>query len=415
VTAIAPFETYPFSLDVRIDQPAGRMHVRSRSAIAGGFQFTDVQGLQSGKGFGLTPELNTYREVSGEPGFVNRYLPHRIVRQALQNRASVRSHDGRVSFATSNGQLLSLTFDPDTSLLRRIEQVGSQGIWGDGMRETLYDDYRRTGTLMLPRRVRVRGTNGVHGAVESSYRVEASDEVTIDPKELELPAGYVKADRSYRPSFAAREIAPNVHLLENVTSTSGQWSYNVLAVVFDDFVLVAEAPASSATSEQVLAKIREIAPGKPVKYLVQSHHHDDHIAGIRPYIADETTILAGPSAKPLIEKIAAAPFHLDPDRLHRRPADAIVETVSTSRTIRDADHAAVIYNIGPNPHARDLLIVYLPKEKILWQADMINDGEYPENASTRDFEKKISSLGLDYQTIVGLHGRQRSATSLVRE
>lgn len=404
----APFETYPFSLDVRIDQPSKRMHVQSRSEIAGDFQFTDVLLLQNGKGFGLTPELKTYRELTSEPGFLGRYLPHRVVTQALQNRASLRSHEGgQVSFATPNGQFLTLTLDPTTGLLRRIEQIAPQGIWGDGTRETSYEDYRRAGALMLPSRMRVRTTNAVHGALENVYRLDARNEVKIEPAELELPAGYVKADRSYRPSFAARELAPNVHLLENVTSTTGQWSYNVLVVVFDEFVLVAEAPVSSGTSEQILAKVREIAPGMPVKYLVQSHHHDDHLGGIRPYIAEKTTILAGPSVKPLIEKIAAAPFHLDPDRLHREPAAPTVETVAASRTIRDANHEAVIFNIGPNPHARDLLIVHLPKEKILWQADMINDGEYPPNASTRDFEKKIASLGLDYRSVVGLHGRQR--------
>ena len=36
---------------------------------------------------------------------------------------------------------------------------------------------------------------------------------------------------------------------------------------------------------------------------------------------------------------------------------------------------------------------------------MINDGEYPENASTRDFAKKVAALGLKYETVVGLHGR----------
>jgi serine/threonine protein kinase len=54
-------------------------------------------------------------------------------------------------------------------------------------------------------------------------------------------------------------------------------------------------------------------------------------------------------------------------------------------------------------------LVRLPKEKILWQSDMINDGEYPENASTRDFAKKVKALRLKYESVVGLHGRSKLA------
>ena len=55
----------------------------------------------------------------------------------------------------------------------------------------LGDDYgrlggqdRRVGALMLPRRLRIRTRNAVHGVVENVFHYDAKAEVTIDPKSL---------------------------------------------------------------------------------------------------------------------------------------------------------------------------------------------------------------------------------------
>jgi glyoxylase-like metal-dependent hydrolase (beta-lactamase superfamily II) len=413
VRAEAPFETYPARIEVALDAPARRTRVEQRSSIAGGFVFTDVTDLRDGEGFSLTPELRTYREVASEPAVLGRLLPHRVFLLALENRASIRwigegGGEEIVSFAAENGRISQLRLDAATDLLRAEDQVLPLGAWGDGRRELIYEGYRRVADVQLPASLRIRTHSSVHGVVESSYRYEAAtSDVRLDPGPPEVPEGYARADYSYRGAFAVRELAEDVYLLENVTSSTRQWSYNVLVVVLDEFVLVGEAPVGSGISEAVLAKIRELAPGKPVRYLVQSHHHGDHLGGIRAYVAEGTIILAGASAAPLIEKIAAAPFDLDPDRLHGAPRRPVVEVVEGSRTIRDARHEVVVHNLGPGPHAQEMLVVHLPRERILYQADLVNDGEYPENETTRDFFVKAAGLGLEFDVLAGLHGRIR--------
>jgi len=411
LAVLPPFESYPLRIDAKIDRPGKRQRMVWDSSIAGDFRFVDVTVLQDGKGFALGEDLKTWREVASEPPTLNRFLPHRLVAQVLQNRASLRwlgSTDGEESvFAGMPMGLMTLHFDAKNGLLKRAERITSYGIFGDGTQEAVFEDYRRVGALQLPARLRVRTRNSVHGALETVYHYDARAVAEFDAKELAIPEGYTKADFSWRGPFTAKPLAKDVYLFENVTGTTGQWSYNVLAVVFDEFVLVAEAPAGNETTDKVLEKLRELAPGKPVRYLVQSHHHSDHIAGIRSYIAEGTTILTGESVKPLIEKIAAAPTLLAPDRLMRDPKAPKIETVKEPRTIRDAHHEVVIYNIGPNPHARDMLIVHLPSEKILWQSDMVNEGEYPPNAATKDFTSKVGALGLKYEQMVGLHGRAK--------
>jgi glyoxylase-like metal-dependent hydrolase (beta-lactamase superfamily II) len=393
---LGPFETYPFQLDVVMDPPK-RLRVVSRSSIAGDFIFSDILAIQDGKGFSATPEVKTWSEVTSEPPVLNRYIPQRVVRQLLRNRSGLRALDDHTIL--SGAQTIHL--DPKTNLVRRIEQVMSS-TYGDAVRETIYEDYRRTAGILLPSRMKVRTTNSVHGTLENVFRYEdIKAEANFGEKDFVVPEGYTKADYSYRGQFATHALAPNVWLLENVSRSTGQWSYNVLVVALEDGVLIAEAPLDGATTERIFDKVRELVPNKSIRYLVQSHHHGDHLGGIRPYIADGVTILTGATSKPVIEKIAAAPFVLDPDRLHRAPKAPRIETIAESKSIG----GVTIYNIGPNPHAEDMLIVHVPAAKVLYQSDMINDGEYPENAATRAFRERMAKLGLAYDTITGLHGK----------
>jgi len=68
-----------------------------------------------------------------------------------------------------------------------------------------------------------------------------------------------------------------------------------------------------------------------------------------------------------------------------------------------------LYDIGPNPHAKEMLVAYLPKEKILFQADMLNpnpNGSIPiAQDVTLSFSENLQKLGLAVEKIYGVHGR----------
>ena len=72
----------------------------------------------------------------------------------------------------------------------------------------------------------------------------------------------------------------------------------------------------------------------------------------------------------------------------------------------------MIYDIGPNPHANEILMVYFPNEKLLYEADMVNKGEYPMRASGQDFLKKLKALGLQVDRIASLHGQVLEKTDI---
>jgi glyoxylase-like metal-dependent hydrolase (beta-lactamase superfamily II) len=195
-----------------------------------------------------------------------------------------------------------------------------------------------------------------------------------------------------------------VHLLQNVTDAQGQWSYNVLAVVFDDHVLIAEAPIDESVSRKVIDAVAKLAPGKPVRTLVQSHHHGDHMGGLRTYIAEGATIVAPQGTRALIEKAATTHSAVVPDALAKAPRPARIEEVRGERIIKDARNEVRIYDV-PNGHAEHMLVLHLPKQRVLYQADLVNAGEYPANDGTRRFAQWLRSRKLSVTTLAGLHGR----------
>jgi hypothetical protein len=77
-----------------------------------------------------------------------------------------------------------------------------------------------------------------------------------------------------------------------------------------------------------------------------------------------------------------------------------------------------IIDIGPSPHANEMLIAYLPKEKLVFQGDLVNlpnTGKYMPttvNASTVHFFDTIKRLGLDVDRITAVHGPSTSLDDL---
>ena len=75
-----------------------------------------------------------------------------------------------------------------------------------------------------------------------------------------------------------------------------------------------------------------------------------------------------------------------------------------------------LYDIGPNPHANEILVAYLPKEKILFQADLLNaapNGSIPiAQDATLSFSEKLQQLGLQVEKIYGVHGRAATPAEL---
>ncbi len=86
-------------------------------------------------------------------------------------------------------------------------------------------------------------------------------------------------------------------------------------VEFEDFVLVAEGPNNEGQSLEVIRQIRETCGDKPIRYLITTHHHEDHTGGIRTYAAEGAIIITHANNEVPIREQLTLPHTLNPDRL----------------------------------------------------------------------------------------------------
>ena len=92
-------------------------------------------------------------------------------------------------------------------------------------------------------------------------------------------------------------------------------SHHSVAINQADHIVVVEGPQHEERSLAVIAKVKELIPGKPIRYLINSHVHFDHSGGLRTYVDEGATIVTHALNRPYYETAWAAPRTLVPDRL----------------------------------------------------------------------------------------------------
>jgi len=242
---------------------------------------------------------------------------------------------------------------------------------------------------------------------------KVNGDVTQDLKFTVIEANTGARDDAFAAPADAQTIPPAPTGAVTVTKLGERayllagGSHNSLAVVFDDHVVVVEAPLNEERSLAVMAKIAETVPGKPIKYVVPTHYHFDHSGGLRTYVAKGVTIVTTPGNTAFVERLAAAPHTIRPDSLSREPRKPVIETFTGKRVFRDATGTLEVIDIGPSPHVTEAVIAYLPKEKAVFVADLFTipvQGPFPPaNPALVHFSDKLKTLAVD--TIVPAHGR----------
>lgn len=363
----------------------------------------------------VNPSVNNFR------GQIRR-LPPFVLVEALDRAATLRylgedEIDGKkqkvISVLRPDNQQLSLSFDAQTNLLTRYGYIYADPITGDSEIAQTYSGYRTVGKLKLPSGRVLYNSGGVVQETEFT-------DVQINTKPAESvfkgPDGFEKlaAPPATPPPPAVSKIAEDVYLLQGLAGGT----HNTLFVAFNDHVLVLEAPEQiiyANNSVQALAKIKETVPGKPIKYLVLTHHHSDHAGGFREYVSEGATIVTTSATKSFLQQAMKAESSLLP-RLSPQQKLTIETIENKKRVFQDDKHVVEIYDIGPNPHATEILVAYFPKEKILFQADLLNpapNGTIPiAQDTTVRFAESLKQLGLQVEKIYGVHGRATTPEEL---
>ena len=207
-----------------------------------------------------------------------------------------------------------------------------------------------------------------------------------------------------------KELADGVYLL-------GGSTHNSVAVEFADYVTVVEAPVDEKRSLAVIEEVVNLVPGKPIRFLVNTHQHHDHIGGLRTYMHIGATIVTHWKNYDFYTRdvLNYAPRTLQPDMLALWPPTELAEgyqyeTVRENYTLSDETRTMHISYVQPLDHVEGMLLAYLPAEKMIIQADLFDppsQGQLPTAPSpaNRSLYEHVKRLGLEVETIVPIHGR----------
>ncbi|HXD20947.1 MAG TPA: MBL fold metallo-hydrolase [Vicinamibacterales bacterium] len=330
--------------------------------------------------------------------------PQGFVRAALASRPTVSPArvGGKpmtmISFIAS-GKYTVNGYVNAQHLIEKIETWTPQPTLGDMSIETTFSDYRDFSGVKFPARIVQQ---------QWIYPMLELNVATVEPNaavNLQAPAGGPQEAR-----VESTKVADGVWYLAGTPDPNSQ------LVEFNDFLVLVE---SSVTEGRALANIAEahrLVPGKPIRYHVNSHHHSDHSAGLRAFVAEGSTIVTHEMNRKFYDEVVLkAPHTLEPDTLTKTPKKAAFVYVKDKGkyVITDGTRSLEVYHVN-NGHANNLLMSYLPKEKLLMITDIFNDFGMPRpndpppglvSPYYAALDTRLKELKLDVERLAPSHGR----------
>lgn len=293
-------------------------------------------------------------------------------------------------------------------LIQRTQTWLPNPVVGDMYEEYVYTQYRDVNGIMMPRFHSHQdfddgGTPNPSGG-DHAFGLE-----TYTAARANVPNAALTVPANVR-SATIEPVRVQTQMLGQGLWLIGGGSHNSVLVEFKDHVVVIEAPLNEERSLAVINEVNRLVPNKPIKYIVNTHHHWDHLGGIRTYVHEGATIVTHEGNKPYYQEVLRArPWILQPDRYSLFPPEEwsegyIFETVREKFILGDDTRTVELYSIQGLPHVAGMLIAYFPKEKIVVQADLFNSAATAPNANARAFNNNLQRLKLDVQQIVGIHG-----------
>jgi glyoxylase-like metal-dependent hydrolase (beta-lactamase superfamily II) len=333
--------------------------------------------------------------------------------------ATIDGSKYRVVSFRDTGDEFRVYIDSKTNLPAQVDILEDDPLEGDSSYLLRYTDWRKTDNVMTPFGLRYE-LNGRPLQEEQIKSVRHNTQLAADIFWIPESIRNQKPDAAPIASqWILRRVAGNVGYQDMGRPASIEWNrladgvhkiqgvgHATIVVEMRDHVIAVEGPLYEARTAPLVKSIREKFPTKPIRYIIPTHHHLDHAGGIRAFMASGATVIASFSAKEFYSRVASAPHTRRPDSLEKQQGGVVIEAFGGGpRILTDGARRVEVYPL-PTSHAEDLVVIYLPAEKIVIEADHISprNGQVRAAPIVKEFVTALDKLNLDVSTIVGIHG-----------
>ena len=366
-----------------------------------------------------------------------------LLMQMRANRDQVRPASdvvaGGASYPAVSYGPFTVAFDPQSGLPARIRTLDYDNIWGDVTYDMVLSDWRDFSgvKVAMNRKYELNGR-----VVQEVQLTDFRANVPVDAKRFEVPAElkadapkpatgnvpyqwvvrrqfigtYLDSDnRSFdmraTSSLRMNELAPGVlHVVGG--------SHNSLLVEMADHLVMVDAPVSDEQSMWVVNQAKSRFPGKPIRWLVLTHHHMDHAGGVRAIVAEGAVLVVGAPAREHFRRVLASSMNRNPDMKPMDLSSVPILEVPESHVMSDSRGRQVIaYTMPDNPHAKGMLLVYVPDAKLGFVTDLWNPGQpLPEKATPGivSVVNTVKRAGIEPARFAGGHGSVADYTPVAK-
>ena len=313
--------------------------------------------------------------------------------------------------------------DPVTNLPARVRTLDWDGLEGDSVFDAEYSDWRDVGGA----KVAFHALYTLNGMKIADLKLSsATPNPSLDPATFNIPQTmlanaakpapanltpfqwvirrqflgfYFDSDAMYTDdgdSLRLEDVGPNISQTQGGT-------HNTIFIATNTYLITVEAPNDDGQAIQSIDMAKKKYPGKPIRYLILTHHHVDHVSGMRTYAAEGATIVVAKGDGDYFRKVLARPETLN-RFAPKKPFTPKVIEVDGKWSVDDGGREGDAYAIE-NPHAAGYDMVYVPDAKLGVLSDLYVPGApVPSNAMVAALVKGIDKWGIQPERFAGGHG-----------
>ena len=192
-----------------------------------------------------------------------------------------------------------------------------------------------------------------------------------------------------------RTLKPNLFLI------TGGGANTLVRVTPDGLIVVDTKNPGDETFTRMMEEIRSISPA-PVKYVINTHHHPDHVGNNQKFIDGGATVVASDALKTLMAS----------DPRTRTIPGLPTQTFAKDYTLRFGGAEVRLYSFGRG-HTGDDTMVYFPDAKIVMVSDQVTDAtpivDFANGGSALEWTKILDGvLALDFESAIPGRGEPKS-------